>query len=79
MDTKLTSLLVTELTQARQAALNQLRPRLSLGLQAMIAAKLATEATDAAAFLSADKAAQERLAHYTFVLDPQYFEQKFLS
>ena len=70
---------VAEFTTARQAALAQLQPQISRALYDRIAAKLAAEATDAAALLTADKATQARLAHYSFVLDPQYFEQKFLT
>ena len=79
MSVRLTPQLINELTAERQAALVQLRPHLSPDFSAKIATKLALEAKDAAALVVADKATEARLSHYTFVLDSQYFDQKFLS
>lgn len=64
---------------ARQAQLNALKPHLSGALYQTIANKLAAEATAAASLLASEQATKERLSHYSFVLDQQYFEQKFLS
>ena len=79
MDHKLSPQSISELIAARQATLTQLRPQLSLEFAAKIEAKLALEAKDIAALISADQVTQARLSHYTFVLDAQYFEQKFLT
>ncbi len=79
MENKISPQSISELTAARQATLAQLRPQLSLELAAKIEVKLALEAKDMAALISADQVTQARLSHYTFVLDAQYFEQKFLT
>lgn len=70
--------LIIQAIQNRQKALAAIKFRLSPGLHELIANKLQGEVDVAAALQSADKVSAAARAHYSFVLDPQYFEQKFL-
>lgn len=73
-----TSSLIEQAIQNRLRAFGDIRSRLSPALRHAIETKLQTEFKAAEALVSADKTAAAQRSHYSFVLDPQYFEQKFL-
>ncbi len=74
-----TAQLIEQVIQSRQKALMTIQSRLNPVLHESIAKKLQAEARAATALSSADKVSAAARAHYSFVLDPQYFEQKFLN
>lgn len=70
---------IEQAIQRRRQGLAAIGSRLSPALRHAIETKLQAEATAAAAIVSADKITAAQRAHYSFVLDPQFFEQKFLQ
>lgn len=60
----------------RRALLDKLRPVISLSFYNRLSEKLEYEKRQFQALLNIDDARRERLAQYSFVLNPSYFEQK---
>lgn len=69
---------IEQAIRERLNTLDTLSSRISPGLRHSIATKLQVEAKAAVALASADKVMAAQRSHYSFVLDPHYFEQKFL-
>jgi len=70
---------VTELYQARHADLQTMKPWVGLKFFYRAAEKIKQEEATLKRLLRLETAKQTILADYSFVLDPAYFEQKFLS
>ncbi len=75
----LTAETADELQRRRLKLLEEIRPLMSLKLYHKISDKLEKEHASLAKFLNWEEAKQDALSHYSFILDTQYFEQKFLS
>lgn len=60
----------------RKALLDKLRPAMSLSYYNRLNEKLEREKRQFRALLNIDDARKQRLAQYSFVLNPSFFEQK---
>ncbi len=70
---------ITELTERQEAKLQELRPVLSRKLFFALEEKLIWEQKELRRLLDLQLGRASRQAKYSHVLDPQYFEQKFLN
>ena len=70
---------VEEIRDYRQRALQKIRGIVSLNLYLRIKEKLEVEKHLLERLLHWENTKQDVLSHYSFVLDPRYFEQKFFS
>jgi hypothetical protein len=68
-----------ELLKSQSEMLNSLRPNISRKLLFALEEKLKGQKKELEKLLGLDKNQTENLSKYTFVLDSQYFEQKFLE
>ena len=71
--------LITRTMERRLEILASLQPELSRKLFYSLEEKLAQEAKQLREILDWQQGRQSQLSKYTFILDPHYFEQEFLS
>jgi len=79
LDQVLSADAVTALYQTRQADLETLKKWVGLKFYYRAAEKIKQEETSLKRLLRLEDAKQAILSDYSFVLDPAYFEQKFLT
>ena len=70
---------IENVLNARKASLELLKPLISRKLFYILEEKIKHEAAEFQNLLDAQLGRKKTLSKYTFVLDPQYFEQIFLS
>ena len=70
---------VDELYSSRQNSLSHIKSVVSLKFYHYIEGKLQQEKKLFEQLLHLEDSKQELLSHYSFVLNPYYFEQKFIS
>lgn len=71
--------LIAQAIESRTKSFVAIQIRLSPAMRQLITQKLQAEAHAAIILQSADQASATQRAQYSFVLDPQFFEQKFLN
>jgi len=75
-ESELTIKAVDQICKARLAALEKIRPAISLAYYNRLSEKLDSEKRQFQALLNIDDARKQFLAQYSLVLNPSYFEQK---
>lgn len=79
MMTKLTQTQIDELYSQRLQSLDSLKATISLKFYYIIVEKLQAEKTTLEAHLNIAFTKKQDHDQYSFILDPQFFEQKFLK
>ncbi|MCC7356821.1 MAG: hypothetical protein IT410_04410 [Candidatus Doudnabacteria bacterium] len=77
--TKLTQKQIDELYSQRLQSLDSLKAKISLKFYYIIAEKLQAEKKTLEALLNIAFTKKQDHDQYSFILDPQFFEQKFLK